>query len=66
MLHIDPSGRLLVVAHIMGLNVRDGDSINAVPARLSVFRIGGDGKLDFARAYDVDVGQRTMWWMGMV
>ena len=64
--HIDPSGRLLVVAHIMGLNVRDGDSIHAVPARLSVFRIGGDGKLDFARAYDVDVGQRTMWWMGMV
>ena len=25
--HIDPGGRLLVVAHIMGLNVRDGDSI---------------------------------------
>jgi 6-phosphogluconolactonase (cycloisomerase 2 family) len=64
--HIDPSGRLLVVAHIMGLNVRDGDSVRAVPARLSVFRIGGDGRLDFARAYDVDVGERTMWWMGMV
>lgn len=64
--HIDPSGRLLVVAHIMGLNVRDGDAIRAVPAHLSVFRIGGDGRLDFARAYDVDVGGRTMWWMGMV
>ncbi len=63
--HIDPSGRLLVVAHIMGLNVRDGDTIRAVPARLSVFRIGGDGRLDFARAYDVDIGERTMWWMGM-
>ena len=44
--HIDPSGRLLVVAHIMGLNVRDGDSVRAVPARLSVFRIGDDGRLD--------------------
>ena len=64
--HIDPGGRLLVVAHIMGLNVRDGDSVRAVPARLSVFRIGGDGRLDFARAYDVEVGDRTMWWMGMV
>jgi 6-phosphogluconolactonase len=64
--HIDPSGRLLVVAHIMGLNVRDGESIRTVPARLSVFRIGGDGRLDFVRAYDADVGERTMWWMGMV
>jgi len=64
--HIDPSGRLLVVAHIMGLNLRDGDTIRAVPARLSVFRIGGDGRLDFARAYDVGAGERTMWWMGMV
>jgi 6-phosphogluconolactonase len=64
--HIDPSGQLLVVAHIMGLDVRDVDSIRAVPTRLSVFRIGDDGRLDFARAYDVDVGERAMWWMGMV
>jgi 6-phosphogluconolactonase len=60
--HIDPSGRLLVVAHIMGLRTRDGD----VPARLSLFRIASDGRLDFARSYDVDVGNRTMWWMGMI
>ena len=51
--HIDPSGRLLAVAHITG-------------AVLSLFRIGDDGGLHFARAYDIDVGQRTMWWMGMV
>jgi 6-phosphogluconolactonase len=61
--HIDPSGRLMVVAHIMGLTLRDGTE---VPARLSVFHIGDDGKLTFVRAYDVDVGDRTMWWMGMV
>ncbi len=64
--HIDPSGRLLVVAHIMGLKRRDGDAIRHVPARLSLFRIAADGRLDFARAYDIDVGDRTMWWMGMV
>jgi hypothetical protein len=64
--HIDPSGRLLVVAHIMGLTVRDGDAIRTVPARLSLFRIGDDGRLDFVRAYDVDVGQRTMWWMAII
>lgn len=61
--HIDPSGRLMVVAHIMGLPLRDGTEM---PARLSLFRIGDDGKLTFACAYDVDVGDRTMWWMGMV
>ena len=63
--HIDPSGKVLVVAHIMGLKVRDGDVVRDVPARLSVFRIGADGRLAFVRAYDVEVGDRTMWWMGM-
>jgi 6-phosphogluconolactonase len=31
-----------------------------------VFRIDDRGKLDFVRKYDVDVGNRTMFWMGMV
>ena len=37
-----------------------------VPACLSMFRIGHDGKLAFVRKYDVDVGNTTMFWMGMV
>jgi 6-phosphogluconolactonase (cycloisomerase 2 family) len=61
--HIDPSGRVLVAAHIMGLMMPDG---GFVPACLSLFRIADDGKLDFVRKYDVDVGNRTMFWMGMV
>ena len=64
--HIDPSGRLLVAAHIMALSVRDGATIRTMPACLSVFRIGGDGKLEYARKYDVEVGANTMFWMGMV
>jgi 6-phosphogluconolactonase len=64
--HIDPSGRLLVAAHIMGLPVREDGDTRFVPACLSLFRIGVSGKLDFVRKYDVDVGERTMWWMGMV
>ena len=64
--HIDPSGRLLVASHIMGLPVRDRDTVREVPACLSVFRIGADGQLDFARKYDIDVGDRQMFWMGMV
>src|SRR5215468_3235563 len=64
--HIDPSGRLLVAQHNLPVNVRDGDAVRTVPAGLSVFRIGDDGKLTFVRAYDVDVGDKTMFWMGMV
>jgi 6-phosphogluconolactonase len=60
--HIDPSGRLLVAAHIIGLGMPDG---SVVPAALSVFRIGEDGRLTFVRTYPVDVGERTMFWMGM-
>ena len=64
--HIDPSGRLLVAAHIRPLLVREGANVHQVPACLSVLRIGNDGKLDFVRKYDVDVGGKTMFWMGMV
>ena len=64
--HIDPSGRLLVAEHNLPLKVRDGDAVKTVPAGLSVFRIGDDGKLTFVRAYDVDVGDKAMFWMGMV
>src|SRR5271168_2244177 len=64
--HIDPIGRMLVAAHIMALPVREGAAIRTVPASLAVFRIDDSGELDFVRKYDVDVGDRTMFWMGMV
>ena len=64
--HIDPSGRMLVAAHIMALPVREGAAIRTVPASLAVFRMDDGGKLDFVRKYDVDLGSRTMFWMGMV
>ncbi len=64
--HIDPSGRLLVASHITGLPVKDGGVTREVPACLSLFRIRDDGKLDFLRKYVVEVGDRQMFWMGMV
>ena len=64
--HIHPSGRLLVAAPIMPLTVGDGTAPRTVPASLAVFRINDGGRLDFIRKYDVDVGDRTMFWMGMV
>ena len=64
--HIDPSGRMLVAQHNLPVNVRDGAGVKTVSAGLSVLRIGADGKLDFVRKYDVDVGDKLMFWMGMV
>jgi len=64
--HIDPSGRMLVAQHNLPMDVRDGDKVRTVSAGLSVFRMGADGKLTLARTYDVDVGDKSMWWMGMV
>ncbi len=61
--HIDPTGRLMVCAHIMGLPLADGTEI---PTRLTLFRIGDDGRLTFARSYDIETNGRSMWWMGMV
>jgi hypothetical protein len=48
------------------VNVRDGDAVKSIAAGLSVFRMGDDGKLTFARMYDIDVGDKMMFWMGMV
>jgi 6-phosphogluconolactonase len=62
----DPSARVLVAASQVALPVRDGGAVKTLSAGLSVFRIGGDGKLDFARKYDVDVGNKNQFWSGMV
>jgi 6-phosphogluconolactonase len=63
---LDPSARMLVAASQVALPVRDGAAVKTLSAGLSVFRIGGDGKLDFARKYDVDVGNKNQFWSGMV
>jgi 6-phosphogluconolactonase (cycloisomerase 2 family) len=57
---IDPSGRVLAVASIMA--AEDG----ALPAGITVTRLGVDGRLSFVRKYDVDVGDRQQFWSGMV
>jgi 6-phosphogluconolactonase (cycloisomerase 2 family) len=61
---IDPSGRILVAANMQRALVREGGQVRSVPANLSVFRIGDDGKLLFVRKYDQDAG--GLFWTGMV
>jgi 6-phosphogluconolactonase (cycloisomerase 2 family) len=40
---IDPSGRILVVANMQQVLVRDKEEVRTMPASLSVFRVGMDG-----------------------
>ena len=65
-LGIDPSGRLLVTANILDMWVREGNDVRLAPTALTVFRIGDDGKLTFARKYDMESGGKLQWWAGMM
>ena len=60
---IDPSGRLLIAASILPMTMRDGSTL---PAALVLYRIGSDGRLRFARKYDVDTGRFMQFWAGIV
>ena len=63
---LDPTGRMLVAGHIKGAFYRDTSSSTAyVPACLSVFRVGPDGRLTFARRYEVETDE-LIYWSGMV
>jgi 6-phosphogluconolactonase len=62
---IDPSGKVLVVANMMRLWVREEGSLTAVSPNLAIFKVRADGRLDFVRTYDVQSGDRNLFWMGM-
>ena len=65
--NIDPTGRLLVAAPLWAIAVRDGNNITTMPAGLVLYRVGGDGKLAFARKYDIDADEKKQqFWAGMV
>jgi len=64
---IDPSGRMLVAASVVPIQVREGFRVGTLTAGLMVYRIGSDGRLDFARKYDVEAtNQNQQFWSGMV
>ena len=64
---IDSKGKVLVTASVWPMPVREGTDIAIVPAAISMFRIGGDGKLVFVRKYDVEASaERQQFWAGMV
>ena len=63
---LDPTGRLLVVGNQTTVDAGDGGGAKPIPANLAVFRIQIDGRLEFARRYDVAVGRKPLWWTGLV
>lgn len=63
---LDSAGRLLVAGSLAPTARREDGKIVDLPAGLTVFRMGQDGKLTFARKYDIDVGPFTQWWTGMI
>lgn len=63
---LDPSGRMLVVTNLIALAVREGDAVRTQPATISAYRIGKDGRLSFVRSYDIETGNDTQFWSGMV
>ena len=55
---MDPAGKILIAASVAPVPMREGAGIKMLPAGLSVFRIGSDGKLEFARKYDLDASMQ--------
>jgi len=63
---LDSEAKMLVAASLAPTAVRENGKVVDLPAGLSVFRMSADGKLDYVRKYDLDVGGFTQWWSGMV
>jgi 6-phosphogluconolactonase (cycloisomerase 2 family) len=60
---LDPSSRVIVAANNNSLPTREG---TVIPASLSTYRIGPDGKLEFVRKYDVDLNNSQQFWAGII
>jgi 6-phosphogluconolactonase len=63
---IDVSARILVSGSQSPMAIREGGTIRVLPAGLSIFRIGQDGRLRYVRRYDVETGHRTQFWSSLV
>jgi 6-phosphogluconolactonase (cycloisomerase 2 family) len=63
---LDTGARVLIAGSLSPSARREDGKVVDLPAGLTVFRIGADGKLAFARKYDIDVGPFTQWWTGMI
>jgi 6-phosphogluconolactonase len=63
---LDTGARVLIAGSLSPSARREDGKVVDLPSGLTVFRMGPDGKLAFARKYDIDVGAATQWWTGMI
>jgi 6-phosphogluconolactonase len=61
---LDGSGGVLAVANQSSGLVHDGSQVSTVPARLALFGIRTDGKLDFTHQYDIQTGASKSLFLG--
>jgi len=65
---LDPSGRILVAANQSEMAIPDGTTLRTVAASLSIFRVRGDGTLQYVNHLDVDTGhgRHSLFWMNIM
>jgi 6-phosphogluconolactonase len=63
---LDPSARMLVVTDVEPKLARDALGMTTIPANISTFKVGADGKLSFTNNYEIDAGGQLQFWSGMV
>lgn len=63
---LDPSARMLVAANLVGRRVRQDDTTVLRPANLAIFRVGSDGRLEFASSLPIETGNLMQFWSGIV
>ncbi|MDB5412860.1 MAG: 3-carboxymuconate cyclase [Rubritepida sp.] len=63
---LDPSSRMMVAADIVGRRIRQGEGTTMRPANLAIYRVGTNGRLEFASSIPVETGEVMQFWSGMV
>lgn len=63
---LDPSARMLVVTNNEPKQMREGAGLKTIPANIATFKVASDGKLTFAKSYEIETGGDTQFWSGMV
>jgi 6-phosphogluconolactonase len=62
---LDPSGRIMAASHVHAIKVRQGGELVTIPPRVSLFRVGDDGRLTLLKTHDIDTAGRRIFWMGL-
>jgi 6-phosphogluconolactonase (cycloisomerase 2 family) len=63
---LDPGARMLAVTDNEPKLVRDGAGFKTIPANISTFHVGAEGKLTFASNTEIETGGEYQFWSGMV